>query len=123
MRCLTMRANARPALDALLPAGLLSGLLLCLLVPASRAAADIGAERKDELLYLLKHDCGSCHGMTLKGGLGAPLLPSLLAGKSDEDLVSVILDGVPSTPMPPWRPFINQAEAKWLVGVLRRGEE
>ena len=35
-------------------------------------------ERQDQLRYLLRQDCGSCHGMTLKGGLGPALLPDNL---------------------------------------------
>ncbi len=36
-------------------------------------ASEISTQRQQELLHLLKHDCGSCHGMTLKGGLGPDL--------------------------------------------------
>jgi mono/diheme cytochrome c family protein len=34
--------------------------------------AALDTARQAELLHLLKHDCGSCHGMTRKGGLGPP---------------------------------------------------
>lgn len=59
--------------------------------------------------------------MTLKGGLGAPLLPSNLDGKSDEALTAIILDGLPGTPMPPWRGLIDADEAAWMVARLRAG--
>jgi cytochrome c55X len=77
--------------------------------------------RQQELLYRLRQDCGSCHGMTLKGGLGPPLLPAVLAGKDDATLVDTILNGRPGTPMPPWEFEISAAEAEWLVGELKKG--
>jgi cytochrome c55X len=79
------------------------------------------AERQSELVYRLKQDCGSCHGMTLKGGLGPPLLPATLSDKPDEALVEVILDGLPGTPMPPWSFEITPEEAAWLVRRIKEG--
>jgi cytochrome c55X len=78
--------------------------------------------RQNELLYLLEQDCGSCHGLRLKGGLGPPLRPADIAGTSDEVLIDAILLGRPGTPMPPWDIEISTAEVAWLVGRLRRGE-
>lgn len=77
--------------------------------------------RRQQLIYLLRQDCGSCHGMTLKGGLGPALLPETLAGRRVEDLAASILDGVPDTPMPPWRNEISEGEALWLAGQLLKG--
>ena len=88
----------------------------------ANAVADVPHERQGQLLYLLKHDCGSCHGMTLKGGLGPPLLPDAIANKSPELLVNTILYGRSGTPMGPWGPFLSEQEARWLVERLRRGE-
>ncbi len=85
------------------------------------AIADPGPDRKSELLYRLQHDCGSCHGMTMRGGLGPPLLPSTLAGKPSDGLVDVILNGIPGSPMPPWAFEIGREEAAWLVGELKKG--
>lgn len=82
-------------------------------------AEDISAARREALLNLLRQDCGSCHGMTLKGGLGPSLLPEALAGKSDEFLITTILDRHPDTAMPPWRHFLSPHEAGWLVQQLR----
>ena len=45
------------------------------------ATTEIKQARQNELQYFIKHDCGSCHGMTLKGGLGPALLPETLAAK------------------------------------------
>lgn len=78
--------------------------------------------RQRELLYLLEQDCGSCHGMTMKGGLGPSLLPEDLAEKPDEGLVDAILQGRPGTPMPPWAFEISEDEAFWLIRQLRNGE-
>ena len=48
--------------------------------------------------------------------------PATLAERDDATLVATILDGRPGTPMPPWRRFINDPEATWLVQRLRAGE-
>jgi len=81
----------------------------------------ISPDRQAGLLHLLRQDCGSCHGMTMKGGLGPELLPATLADKPDETLVGIILDGVPGTPMPPWRPLLAPAEVTWMVKRLKEG--
>jgi cytochrome c55X len=97
--------------------------VIALLSPAPLfAAADIPAARIAELEKLLVHDCGSCHGMTRKGGLGAPLLPEALAAKDPQALADVILDGVPGTPMPPWRPLLSRDEALLLADMLKKGQ-
>ena len=36
-------------------------------------------------------------------------------------LEAVILDGVPGTPMPPWRPLLTPAEAAWIAQKLKSG--
>lgn len=98
------------------------GAVAVIAIVAHPAFADtISEQRKGTLLNLLKHDCGSCHGLTMKGGLGPSLLPVDLDGKTNEDLVEVILDGVPGTPMPPWRPELSREEAAWLVDRLKEG--
>ncbi len=77
-------------------------------------------DRQRQLLNMLKHDCGSCHGLLLTGGLGPSLTADALAGREDSELVQIILNGRAGTPMPPWRDFISRPEAFWLVGNLRR---
>jgi len=86
------------------------------------AQADITPARQQQLLYLLRQDCGSCHGMTLQGGLGPALTPQALSGKSSDMLRTVILYGRPGTPMPPWQPFMSETEAAWLVQQLLEGK-
>ena len=98
--------------------------LATLLLPMGEAiSASPSQERKALLLHRLKHDCGSCHGMTMKGGLGPSLRPAALAGKSDDALADIIIRGLPGTPMPPWAFEINRSEALWLVQWLRGGEK
>lgn len=77
--------------------------------------------RRAELLNMVRQDCGSCHGLTLAGGLGLPLTPDALNGKSPEALVATILHGRGGTPMPPWNPFLTEAEAGWIVEMLMKG--
>lgn len=84
-------------------------------------ADDPSAMRQAELMHRLKHDCGSCHGMTMKGGLGPPLLPAALADKPNAALAEVIRDGLPGTPMPPWGFEITREEAIWIVRRLKEG--
>ncbi len=85
--------------------------------------ADSAVQREAEILHLLKHDCGSCHGMTLQGGLGPSLRPERLKLFSESQLAIVILHGRPGTPMPPWNPFLTEQEALWLAGLLKKGIE
>jgi len=80
-----------------------------------------GAKRQRELVNLVRQDCGSCHGMTFRGGLGPPLTPEALRGKPADSLTLTILNGRPGTPMPPWRPFVSEAEAVWIVNRLQNG--
>jgi len=84
-------------------------------------ATEITPERQQALRHLLAQDCGSCHGLTLKGGLGPPLTRDALAGKPAIMLREVILHGRPGTPMPPWKPFLSETEADWLVEQLLAG--
>ena len=71
---------------------------------------------------MLKQDCGSCHGMTLKGGLGPALTPKALVGKTPMFLRQAILDGRAGTAMPPWRGLLSEAEVAWLVERMIKGE-
>lgn len=83
-------------------------------------ADEPGAARQQELENMLKHDCGSCHGLPPKGGLGPSLMPDALAGKNDALLFDAIRNGRAGTAMPSWRPFLNDVEIRWMVGRLRQ---
>ena len=80
------------------------------------------AARQGELLRLLRQDCGSCHGMRLTGGLGPPLTPQALRDKPADSLAATIVAGRAGTAMPPWRPFLSETEAAWLVERLQQGD-
>ena len=92
------------------------------LTVAGGALADPQPQRQQEILYLLHQDCGACHGMQLKGGLGPALDPRQLAHLTREQVAATILHGRPGTPMPPWRPFLTPDEAWWLAGRLKEGK-
>jgi cytochrome c55X len=64
-------------------------------------------------------DCGSCHGLTMKGGLGRPLTADALASLDNQTIASIILDGVPGTAMPPWRPLLSEQQAQWIANYLK----
>jgi cytochrome c55X len=94
--------------------------ILATAVSAAMAAESL-SPRQAELIYLLRHDCGSCHGMRLEGGLGPALVPQRLQPWNVEQLATTILYGRPGTPMPPWRPFLSEPEAVWLATQLKQG--
>ncbi|HMW17316.1 MAG TPA: cytochrome c [Accumulibacter sp.] len=75
-------------------------------------------DRQRELTHLVRQDCGSCHGLTLHGGLGPSLRASALKDKPIEALVATIYRGRPGTPMPPWQQFISENESRWIVEQL-----
>lgn len=76
-------------------------------------------DRARTLESLVRQDCGSCHGMTLKGGLGPDLLASRLSDVPPEALAAIILDGVPGTPMPAWRGLLSEPDAMWIANYLK----
>ena len=88
---------------------------VCLAQPAT--------ERQRELVRMVRQDCGSCHGMTLNGGLGPALTVEALKLRDipKDSLVATIIAGRPGTPMPPWNRFLNEAEATWIVEQLLQG--
>ena len=90
------------------------------LVSTATGANEPNTERQKELVRLVRQDCGSCHGMTLQGGLGPALLPASLRDKPAEGLAATIYYGRPGTPMPPWKQFMTEAEAAWIVDQLMR---
>lgn len=95
-------------------------LFICLSLLCSAPAFSINPpqDRQKELRNMLKHDCGSCHGLTLKGGLGPPLLAQNLVNKPDDYLIATIQNGRKGTAMPPWKSFISVDETRWLVQEL-----
>lgn len=96
------------------------GFAVLVLLAGNAGADEPTAARQQALLSLLKNDCGSCHGLTLKGGLGPSLQPKVLSDKSDAVLLQTIQQGRPGTPMPPWRDFLSKDETLWLIKKLRQ---
>jgi len=90
-------------------------------VMAEGAPPAPSAERQQQLVHLVRQDCGSCHGMTLQGGLGPSLRPEALRDKPVDSLVATIYGGRPGTPMPPWHRFLSEAEVRWIVERLLVG--
>lgn len=72
-----------------------------------------------ELRNLLEQDCGSCHGMTLKGGLGPALTTEALRNKTIELITVTISEGRSGTPMPPWKYLLSEADINWLAQTLK----
>lgn len=106
-----------PARSRLSPSAALTLIAATATASAGEPAADAA-----RLSNLVRQDCGSCHGLTLKGGLGKPLTSEHLRGWSREQLVNIILDGVPGTPMPPWRPLMSEQDARWIADRLQQGD-
>ena len=96
-------------------------LVLAAMLAPFWASAEIPPQRQAELRHLLKHDCGSCHGLRLTGGLGPPLTPAALDHKPAPMLTATIRHGRPGTPMPPWSGLVSAEEARWLVELMKRG--
>ena len=94
---------------------------LALLLTAAGAMAQPAPARRAELVELVRQDCGACHGLTLKGGLGPSLEPGAMADKDADYLSFVILHGRRGTPMPPWRGHLTEAEARWIAEALKQG--
>jgi cytochrome c55X len=93
--------------------------LAALMLLALPAVAEVSPNRAAELEHLVLQDCGSCHGLTMKGGLGRPLTREALAEADRDTLALIVLDGLPGTAMPPWRPLLTEAEALWIADYLK----
>ena len=97
--------------------------LVALLVLSLPTWAEVGPERAEKLEHMVIQDCGSCHGLTMKGGLGSSLTPEDLAHAEPDGLALIILDGVPGTAMPRWRPVLTEEEALWIAHYLKGNAE
>lgn len=96
--------------------------VLAVLLLTGAAHAGEPALDPTALTRLVHQDCGSCHGLTLKGGLGPDIRPETIEHYDAEILTTVILDGIPDTAMPPWRPLITEEEAAWIAEYLLKGD-
>jgi cytochrome c55X len=100
---------------------ILAALILAALARGAVADGALSTARRGELTTLVRQDCGACHGMTLKGGLGPALTREHLRDKPADGLTATVLYGRPGTAMPPWRAFISEQEAQWIVRRLQEG--
>ncbi|MCP5325185.1 MAG: cytochrome c [Oceanospirillaceae bacterium] len=96
-----------------------SGILLTAAVSSGAYALD--DQQQSALRHLLLQDCGSCHGMTLKGGLGPALLPERMREMGLENIKAVIKYGRPGTAMPPWQALLQDDEIDYLSQTLLQG--
>ena len=94
---------------------------LSLLAVAGAVAAPLSTARQKQLHNLLVQDCGSCHGLTMRGGLGPALLPERLHDRSRTALIDTVMYGRPGTAMPPWNTMLNRDEAAWMIDRLLEG--
>jgi cytochrome c55X len=100
-----------------------AAIALAALLAAPAAAEGVDPARAAELEHLVRQDCGSCHGLTLAGGLGGDIRAEALRGRPAEDIAGIVLDGLPGTAMPPWRPLLSEADALWIARhLLEDGE-
>lgn len=116
-----MRVNAATALRGDACTVFYRLLATTLMIAATAHAAEPDSARQRELVRLVRQDCGSCHGMTLKGGLGLPLTAEALRDKPFDGLVATVVYGRPGTAMPPWKSILSESEAEWIVRRLMQG--
>lgn len=95
-------------------------LISFLLISFSASADRLDTKRQAELRNLLEQDCGSCHGLTRKGGLGPALTVAALRDKPVEMLAITIKEGRPGTPMPPWKHLLSDADINYLAQTLKQ---
>jgi cytochrome c55X len=103
-----------------LAVGFAAGLAL-IFVCSAHAGDAVSPARQRELVHLVRQDCGACHGLTLQGGLGAPLTAAALRDKPADSLAATILHGRPGTAMPPFKSMLDEAEAQWIATQLLQG--
>ncbi|HSG95134.1 MAG TPA: cytochrome c [Afifellaceae bacterium] len=87
----------------------------------AQAGGELPAAEVARLSNVVRQDCGSCHGLTLKGGLGRPLTAEHLASMDRETVRDIILFGIDETPMPGWLGLLSEPEADWIAGALKTG--
>lgn len=78
------------------------------------------SQQKDEVQRLLIHECGSCHGGRLTGGLGPSLINPDLAEAPEDFIRDTIEHGRPSAAMPPWKAILSPAEINYMATLVRR---
>lgn len=100
---------------------LMAAMSMVAFMVAPTWAAGMPEAEKKSLIRLVRQDCGSCHGMSLKGGLGTPLTREALAERTTETVAATILYGRPGSAMPPWKTLLSEAQANWIAEQLLSG--
>jgi cytochrome c55X len=100
---------------------LMRSLAISLILLPAVFMPDADAQDVKRLEHMLVQDCGSCHGLKMKGGLGRPLTREALADSDPDTLAAIILEGVPGTAMPGWRSILKEDEALWMANYLKKG--
>jgi mono/diheme cytochrome c family protein len=90
---------------------------------APRAAPRAGPVPRAKALELFAANCAVCHGPE---GAGTPLSPDMAFknrkwkhGNRPQDVVATIINGVPSTPMLPFKGRLTPAEISALASLVR----
>ncbi|MFQ6116940.1 MAG: c-type cytochrome, partial [Candidatus Bipolaricaulia bacterium] len=75
------------------------------------------SERAMAILY--REECAGCHGAHREGAMGPALIPQFLANKSDAELKTIILTGIPNTAMPGWMDKLTLERIDGLITYLK----
>jgi mono/diheme cytochrome c family protein len=98
-----------------------TALLLTLLFPASGGAEDDGAAEEPKAASPERYYaelCASCHHVNRLGRTAAPLIPQTLDKYSDEELLKIVINGIPATEMPPFK-GLSPAVLDGLIALMR----
>ncbi|SFJ98351.1 cytochrome c55X [Marinobacter persicus] len=100
--------------------GPLVGFVLAVWLTPAASMAELNVDEA-ELENFVIQDCGSCHGLTMRGGLGPPLRPEDLEQLPAEAIAAIIREGVDGTAMPPWKALLSDDEMLWIGRQLKSG--
>ncbi len=98
-----------------------TALLVLSLTHTACWADEFSLEQITVLQEFVHQDCGSCHGLSLKGGLGPAITKEALKDKNIATIGAIIRHGRPGTPMPPWSPVLDQSQIDWIANYLKNG--
>ncbi len=121
LRLASVLAPLRPARLGLIGAALALLASGALAQVHSLAFSAPSVQRQQQLVRMVRQDCGSCHGLHLTGGLGPALTAEALAGKPLDSMASTIYRGRPGTPMAPWSAMLSEQDALWIAQQLFAG--
>ncbi len=113
--------NAFSALKSIKSRHVILSVQLLLTATASALSHGQTERSPDELMHLLKQDCGSCHGMRMKGGLGPELTKDKMEQLGVGGIYAVVKYGRPGTAMPPWSAILSDNEIEYIAKQLVKG--